>query len=400
MAENNDIISHSSYKATKQHFAERAVYLELQTQLYGQDMLLVKGSGSIAENDHLIRLDEMITSSRSPEEALLKRCTVFEIQNADGNQQEIDALQMMIQTRQAEFGQHRDNFFIEMGKAAGMQHRCGDGDEEERYPKWLRLLKMNSYGDGKGTKAILDMIKDPQHKLGPPVIRKRDTKKQRKDLEKEVKELREQLDTLHKMTIQYIGRMRTLRFFTQLKLFQQWSCAISEREPLTAPCCEKEFDSLEDLRVLALCGHTMCTECLFSPRHRNTCAFDGCTGEALEFHAIDARDLLSRKPTVPGPRHFGTKIEDLVGLVNKIKQDKQEEQILLFVQFTDVIKVIDKAFTAAGITFSTITGAEGKALVEDRAMQDFKGRRTGPKKNDKKKTVLILNASGSCAAGQ
>ncbi|MCJ1251824.1 hypothetical protein MMC30_009062 [Trapelia coarctata] len=384
-AEIGEIPSESIYKATTQHSAERAVYLELQTQLYGQDMQLVKGRGSNVDSDHLNRLHEMITTSASPEEALLKRCSVFQIESPGGKAEELEVLEMMIDTRQAEFEDHRLHLVDRLNEAVAMKQHCGEADTH--YQRWFGLVCENTYGDKAATENLRSMVYDAEKFLGP--------REAGEASQQDVQKLRELKITLHKMALEYVTRMRMLRFLQQFYGIQEWSRKTG-RKLFKVDCCGSKFENLDDLSVLALCGHTACKNCLYSDSHESMCPVNGCTGPALAFHAIDARELLNRPTAVPGPKHFGSKIEDLVKLVQEIKAADETAQILLFVQYVDVMKVIGKAFEAANVSFAAITGGSLKHGAENKIMQEFKGE--GPT-NVTPKTVLMLDASSSCAAG-
>lgn len=388
MAEIKDIDSESLYIATEQHLGERAVYLELQTQLYGQDMRHVQGgNGSSVDSDYLNRLHEMITTSKSPEEALLRRCSLFQVQNPSGGNGEIQVLDNMISTREEQLDEHRQIFLARLGEAAVMKQLCGQ--EDTHYQEWRDLVKRNKYGDHDASKEMLGMICDAEQSLTPP-----DGNNARKATTRDVEKLREKKDLLNELALQYVGRMRMCRFLHLLREVQQWSNTSQGRQ---AACCREPVNRVEDLCVLTVCGHPICKKCLSLPGRPDTCGYKGCNGPALEYHAIDTADLINRATTVPGPIHYGTKIADLVKLVEKIIGEDAEDRILLFVQYPDVMKAIQQAFVTADIPFATITGAPSKAKAESDAIDSFRGKGVG---RAKKVSVLILNASTSCASGQ
>jgi len=55
-------------------------------------------------------------------------------------------------------------------------------------------------------------------------------------------------------------------------------------------------------------------------------------------------------------------------LIQEIKTADEAAQILLFVQYAGIRKVIDKAFTAAKVSFATIAGAELKQTAGNKIM--------------------------------
>jgi len=390
-AEIGEIPSDSNYRATVQHCAERAFYLELQTQLYGQDMQLVRGGSSNVANDYQNRLHEMILTSASPEEALLKRCSVLEIESSDSKAKAINALKMTVDVRRSEYEEHRQNLIEQLGEAAAMKQHCGK--EDTHYERWVKLVKKNEYGDRKATRRIVKMIREAHKSLEPAearVVNKSDVK-QRRELDDPVKQLRELKDALHKTALEFVTRIRMWRFLKQLRSIQKRYRKREKRIAFTPDCCKKETQKLDGLSILALCGHSICEHCL---SHNTSCPVTDCTG--TDSHPISVEDLIRRKTTVRGPKHFGTKIEDLVKLIQEIKNSDTSAQILLFVQYDGIRQVINKAFTAAQVSFATITGAELKQTAENKIMQEFKGEGA---RNATPRTVLMLDASSSCAAG-
>ena len=375
---------------------------------------MARGSGANADSDHLSRLQDMISSSTCPEEALLKRCSIFEV-TGDDEEGEINVLGILISTREAEYHQIRQLFLVQLVEAARMKQHCGN--EETHYTRWLRQVERNNYGDYEATDKVIGLIKQAQESLTAPKVTDSaetadnaenaddaanteiaETAKEPKVTAKDLKKLREKKVELHNLCLEFVTRLRMVRFFAKLSQIQQLP-HIHIVAPFAADCCNRQFQRVDGLFLLALCGHTICRDCLNSPARGATCAVVGCNGPALGFHAIDAGDLTSRQNTISGPTHFGSKIANLVKLVKAITSNDEDDQILVFVQYMNVMDTITKAFTQDGVSFSKVTGAEGKGGVEDRAMKAFRGRKTDPKKNDKKTSVLLLNSSSSCAAG-
>ncbi|MCJ1397910.1 hypothetical protein MMC11_001106 [Xylographa trunciseda] len=407
-------VTHHIHKQCILSSSERARYIELQVRLYGQEMQLRSGKGVDVDNDHVRRLFAEITSSQSSEEALLKSCTRSmittrnklrytmdlhypetedrsKLRPREETDDMFDASAEIIEARTSQVQMQLISLREAVQIAEAQKRRLGDHDTH--YAAWTTYVRNNAYGDEEATDALLALINTAnQEAHSIPASEKIVGKK---EVEKAVKELRDQKAILHGKATEYVARKRMLRFFVSLhQIRQQASSGVFEQH-----CVHPPVRNISKLHLLGICGHIRCQNCL---REDNVniggaiCRVKGCTAGALDYHVIRAEDLIPGDTKVKGPVYYGKKIEDVIEMIKEIRDEKG--QILLFVQFVDMMKTLAGAFTASDITFSTITGESKDAKREDKMMQEFKDG-AKDKMGIPKVTVLMLNAGTACAAG-
>ncbi|MCJ1382603.1 hypothetical protein MMC17_005716 [Xylographa soralifera] len=412
-------VTHHIHKQCILTSSERAQYIELQVRLYGQEMQLRTGSGINVDNDHVRRLFEEITSSQSSEEALLKSCTRSRITSRNKLRNWMAARPLMpkaiplIPTGRSKltpYEETKDNFnasaeiieartsqvrmqLIDLRAAlqiAECQKRCL-GDHDTHYAAWKLYARNNAYGDREVTDTILELIRTAnQAARNLPESKKVVGKK---EIEKAAKALRDQKEELHKKATEYVARKRMLRFFLSLHQIRQW---VSSGD-FEQHCAHPPVRHIAELHLLGQCGHIRCQTCLnIGSISGSVCGVQGCTAGALDYHINHAEDLIPGETNVKGPVYYGKKIEDIIKMIRQIRD--QNGQILLFVQFVDMMATLAGAFQASDITFSTITGESKDAKREDKMMQEFKDG-AKDKMGMPKVTVLMLNAGSACAAG-
>ena len=400
-------------KSVTLHTAERALYLELQTHLYNEDMRIRQGSSTTTDNDCINRLYEIIATSSSPEEALLKRCSMFDTSYLPKTGGIVNALKTMITTRTGEVQEHCQKFFTAICEALELKIRCGNADIH--FADWKHCVTINHYGDTEASTKMHSMLSEAgkEVSLSSPVALSKEMEK------KVVCDLRNRQTMLHKASIELMQRMRMLRFLRSILLVLQ--VHVSRARPLVAICdsCRCEIGLFSGLVILGQCGHIVCTATVKSSSEENKssaeakvcletttiddkCPVSGCLGAALSFHRISVEVFLGGPSKVDATAHYGSKIADIVALIQRIsapkKKDEPGDQALVFVQFQQLMNMIEAAFTESGITFRTITGREKSLAKEDRMLEDFK--KSGSSNSKKSVAVLLLNAGSSCAAGQ
>ncbi|MCJ1389784.1 hypothetical protein MMC18_002641 [Xylographa bjoerkii] len=392
--------------------SERARYIELQVRLYGQEMQLRGGKGINVDNDHVRRLFEEITSSQSSEEALLKSCTRSRITARNKLRYRMEARPLIWEGRSKltplEEPEDKFNASAEIIEARTSQVRTQlidlraalqIAEREKRrldshdthYAAWKTYVRNNAYGDEEVTNALLELI-DIASKAALSIL---DTDKVvgKKEVDKAVKALRDRKEKLHMKATEYVARKRMLRFFLSLHQIRQWASSGAFEQHCTHP----PVHHIRELHLLGQCGHIRCQACLnMGDISGAICGVRGCSAGALDYHIIYAEDLLAGDTDVKGPVYYGKKIEDIIQMIKQIRD--QKGQILLFVQFVDMMATLAGAFRASGITFSTITGESKDAKKEDKMMQEFKDG-AKDKAGTPKVTVLMLNAGTACAAG-
>ena len=115
----------------------------------------------------------------------------------------------------------------------------------------------------------------------------------------------------------------------------------------------------------------------------------GCNAAAQSHQVGNACELGEEDP-VPGEgRQYGKKLEDVITLIKSIPED---DQVLLFVQFDDLMEKIASALRYHKISHYAITEKSTRPAVS--WVTDFQQNKT-----DKKKKVLVLNPAAEISSG-
>ena len=363
------------------------------------------------ENDYIRRMYDLISTSRSPKEALLRACSALDITMFSEIQGTVNALKLLIEVRTKDLEKHCQLFFQAILEALELKNRCGDADTH--FADYKRYVKCNHYGDDEACSRMQSMLSEGGKQVG----RFQGTALNSKEKKKVVQELRDKQTMLHKASIELVQRTRMLRLPRNVLFLLYIFVYRAKRYVPKCESCRRQVKLLSGLVILGQCGHLVCTGtlktsdkaettsdspeyCLETSRPRERCPVEGCEGAAFDFHKIPGEDFLGGPCEVDAKIHHGSKIADIVALIQTISKPEARgvsgDQALVFVQFEQLMGKIGTAFTESGIAFRMITGNEKKAGTEDRMLQDFRASSNTMNPVN----VLLLNASDSCAAGQ
>lgn len=212
----------------------------------------------------------------------------------------------------------------------------------------------------------------------------------RGDHSKFVQTLRILTGHLRVLAKELTSRVRALRFLETVKKLQQWQS--EERgEAVNCQSCPKQTlnhqnPNPSNIRVLGLCGHVACMSCLLHQDRNGHCLVENCKAPAEEHHIHPAQDF-NRKDDLKV--RYGAKLDAIIDLIKSVPE---EDQVLLFVQFEDLMHSVAGALEDEDITYYAIFNSQSKNAGEemDLFQQDV---------SDERKKVLILNPSNESAAG-
>lgn len=466
--------------------AERASYMELNQQLMSQDMKLSKGGGAKIDSDRANRLMEIMGSSKSPEEALLKRCSHFKLEDLGKIRKNgSDDCDLIVQARSNQYEATVAALKVNLKHATWLKRECTK--EHEHFTKWTRSVSANAFGDLETSDVLMKIVKTAEKEYStlhenifyrqPPsvedlpateekdeakektgeaapiskapskpkavkamkgvkagrVVKKskapskkasrkqavvqagsdldsdssgvplagitsiepKDTRPIRLETEPEkVKALRTLTGQLRNLAKELVSRTRALRFFEVVNAVQRWQTDLPAGLAISqGPTCSKCKSVAQDpsaIAILGLCGHTACERCLAAPERGGECVTIGCDAPAHNYHIQKAIELGQEDRKARVGRHDGEKMDDVMDLIeNKIPK---HDQVLVFVQFNDLMEKVSEASDHHGIKHWALT--EGSRRNAYKVMEDFQIN----DKKDKKK-VLILNVADESAAG-
>ncbi|KAH9913975.1 uncharacterized protein BXZ73DRAFT_92885 [Epithele typhae] len=339
--------------------AERAIYLELEHYLPREE----------SESDREKRLSQALGDSSTAEEALLKRCSHFDLDISD-RENAMKACEVIVEERTKQLEDCKKDLLKKLNTAVQMDKKIGRVPDESLFREFIRVTRTEGVGDQEATEAVCELLdeanvpaplKSATNKAGDS--NKRGGKSDI-DLSNAVKALiwdhREQTHEIRRVTKELVGRFRSLRYFTV------------------------------DVAVLSSCGHVGCYACVLSCAEKEECVYaasGACRAAARVLNVVKGDTLGVDDEARDGRgRHFGRKLEMIVDLIkNKIPK---EDRVLIFVQFPDLTLKVAQALEAHKIAFLEI---KGSASVKSKNLEKFQ--------NESKERVLLLNVMDESASG-
>lgn len=312
--------------------AERAIYLELKHHLDALDMVLKKGKLK-SESDRDKRLQESLGASDSAEEALLKRCSHFDLdftahKNSDNAPKQCDVI---VEERTKQLKECKEELKGVLQGAHSLYKTLPKSEEGTpyHYERWLTITKTTGVGDADATQEIRALIEFCAKKPVPattPSPKKAKSKKKRvgsDDEEDEVEDkpksdadriwdLREKTHRIRRLEKELVGRVRSLRYFEGVRDLQKSKGVL----PMHAcSVCSRAIEALADISILSSCGHMACHACLSTAAGDESCPIEGCRVAAVTSSVIKASTLGEEDIDSAKGRHFGIKLEEVMKLI-------------------------------------------------------------------------------------
>lgn len=432
VAEIDEIPSAEHIVLIRQTPAEKAIYLELYKQLmtYNRQLRRSSSRGGFG-SDQAERLDEIIASSSTTEEALIKRCTSLALQgrwDADGKPEAATCVSL-IETREEQLEKLKDGLDKKLKLAAWVY--CACNWSHEKFDKFVQSVARHDFGDMAVTGEVYPLLNTAIHtsrnedwKLffaNPDSKVQENEEDDRENIEitedtdaaaekptakakavmplptkpTQMREfepvLREVTTTIRNLLVEWVLRKRALRF---LKLVRQ--IQTNSAEVPSCDRCQNQPGLLAKMNILGSCGHAICFTCTQQTIEKEECAVEGCRGSGKRFNIINAMVLGcdTDDPNSPvadidkSSEYGGTKMDVLVDILGH--QIPNNERALLFIQFPDLMDIASKALDSARITHTMISSADRNASQK---IEKFQKEGFGNSK------VLLLNLGSEMAAG-
>ena len=321
--------------------AERAIYLELKHHLDALDMVLKK-SKLKSDSDRDKRLQESLGQSDSAEEALLKRCSHFDLDfSAHKSENAPKQCDVIVAERTKQLKDCKEELRTVLQEAQLLYICLPKGEEENHYERWLRVTKTSGVGDADATAQVRALIEAVLNSKPPP---KPTTPKKAKLVHKPKKvekqedgdeggddgvddpdkpktdadllwDLREKTHRLRRLEKELVGRVRSLRYFEGVRDLQKSKGTL----PITqCPVCSCKIETLGNISILSSCGHMGCHTCLTEAASDETCPIEGCRVAAVVSSVIRASTLGEEDTERAVGRHFGIKLEEVMKLIQYI----------------------------------------------------------------------------------
>ncbi|KAI0333863.1 hypothetical protein GY45DRAFT_1432004 [Cubamyces sp. BRFM 1775] len=393
IAEIDEIPCSQEIQKVKLPASERAIYLELEHHLRAIDMTVKRGKKS--ESDREKRLAQALGDSSTAEEALLKRCSHFELETGD-KENAIKACEVIVQERTKQLQDCKAELLKKLNDAVKMEKKIGKTPDESLFREYVRVTRTEGVGDKEATEAVQSLL-DEANIGGPlkPVTNKPNAKgsgkKDDSDIPKAIKDLmwdhREQTHEIRRITKELVGRVRSLRYFTVVRDLQRQA----EKPPVIhCPNCDRQDVPLAEVAVLSSCGHMGCYKCVVACADKEECVYaasGACRAAARALNIVKAESLGVDDEARDGRgKHYGLKLEKIMELIKKTIP--KEERVLIFVQFPDLTAKVAEALRSYRIPFLEI---KGSASQKSKNLEKFQ--------NDSEERVLLLNVMDESASG-
>lgn len=354
--------------------------------MMAQDMTIRKGKSRI-QNDREERLNQALDGCQTPEEALLKRCSHFTPSNLSIDQQNaLQACEVVLNERRRQYENLVTILKKDIRRAKSLRQQCEDVGGH--YDGWVSTIKSNSIGDPEANKVLEDVIATADRSKGSS----HDSEEEETFSTKQ-QELRELTNHLRGLSKELVSRQRSLRFFAIVQQLQL-SAPGSDLSPKGQTCSGCGNDNVDpaSLWLLTLCGHTACDRCMADAEVKGNCVKAHCTAPISESSRVRAIELCEKEEARLSGRHYGRKLEAIVNLVKH--EIPNEERVLLFVQFEDLMAKVEDALSEQGVSHVSLSKTRSKAKSQAK-----KGNPATLFQTDTSIKVLLLNLADETASG-
>ncbi|KII87340.1 hypothetical protein PLICRDRAFT_125381 [Plicaturopsis crispa FD-325 SS-3] len=381
--------------------SERAVYLELEHHLRAMDMTIKRSKKN--ESDRERRLAKSLGDSSTAEEALLKRCSHFDLDTSKTDNS-MKACEVIVRERTKQRDECEAEILAHLKKGLKLEKDVGKTGEESAWREWIRWVFDGKAGDADAT-ALLKVLFDKAGIVEAGAKQAGKPKELDKKTAEKVWALREHTHIMRRLEKELVGRVRSLRYFTAVRNLQKGSGA---SVVVTCPMCEDAEIPHDEVAVLSTCGHMGCTkhvrecaakeECLYKTAELAKQTTDGetgrkskesdiCSAAARVTYIVEAKNLGVDDVERTGKgKHYGAKLEAIVKLIKK--RLPADERVLIFVQFPDLMKKVEEVLIANKITYLELKGS-----ANSRSSNLTKFQENGPER------VLLLNVMEESASG-
>lgn len=269
----------------------------------------------------IIRLMSLFSTA---EEALLKRCSHFDLDTAHDDNA-IKQCDFIVKDRQQQLDDCKADLAKQLAVANKMQVDIGKTADESLFQEYVRISRAEGVGDTEASQMVVEIIDKAGISASRSAPNKsNDAKKSKGKDDSGLSEktkvklwaLREKTHDLRRITKELVGRVRSLRYFTVVRDLQKHL-----EKPFTVSCprCGREAIPFDEVAVLSSCGHTGCMTCVKACADKEECVYaeSGTCKAAARIINVIRGDTLGVDDAVSNSkgRHFGMKLEMMIRLI-------------------------------------------------------------------------------------
>ena len=404
---------------------ERAIYLELETHLKSLDMNNKKAlkSKKASSSDRASRIQKILQTSATAEEALLKCCSQFNMADEDSTaiQTIDDILHLRIEEKkrlEKEMKESLVSAFRQRHRIVSQQEdwlstaTTGKGEVADALGAYLGLVEAKKgvpHGCDESihqkVEEIVAMAKgefeaDPvgdddetesdqespnkKPKTAKPKAPANDKSLTDEELFDKKQALRNHMHGVRVLAKELCGRERSLRYIQWIRRFQKETV-------ITCMACTDGAQDGQSMEagVLSCCGHVGCLDCLKSCAALGKCVDPKCDARTSLAHIVPASKV--GVESNDGGGRFGKKLSEIVFKTKSIISES-DDRVLVFCQFEDLKEKVKSALGASGVEALEVSGT-----VQQQIKTIAKFQKDKPGKNDPR--VLLLKMDDEQAAG-
>jgi len=416
--------------------AERAIYLELETHLKSLEMnsQKAKKSKKSSKGDREKRMQQVLEDSADAEEALLKRCSHFDL--AGNSQTAIETCQQIIKTRE----EQKEDCIKDLVKqlSAAIRQRMAickiqkgwegtekesDGEVNDRLKLYENDVADSNCVSGGADEEIHELLKkvlkdaheeankDPNKKssrysmanVNENIDYQSDEEDESK--KKKVKEpkdkrpmeeikyamkyaLREHVHQLRTLNKELAGRIRSLRYFNWVLKFNEPGTMVPcNGTKYKRMCCPGPQVPAEKAGVLSSCGHAGSLACLEQCAAREECIDPTCRIPTKTSNIVSGISLGCNLEHKAGGV-WGTKLTTICKNIKGLVADG--DRVLVFVQFKDLKEKVAEALESVGVKTLQVKGTVQNQIKALSVMQ-----KEVPSHGDPKCLLLTMDDESS-----
>jgi hypothetical protein len=250
---------------------------------------------------------------RTAEEALLKRCSHFDLETSNNNA--MKACDVIVQERQKQLDECKTELLQSLQAGVKREKNLGNTGEESMFHEYVRVSRTEGVGD-KDASAVVNSLLDEAGVGTSKAKGKKDELQLSEKVKAQVWEHREKTHDIRRLTKELVGRVRSLRYFTVVRDLQK-----QREEPpvVSCPTCQRESLPIDEVAVLSSCGHMGCVECVRTCAEKEECVYaasGACKSAARVLNVVKADTLGVDDETRDGRgKHFGMKLEKVIHLI-------------------------------------------------------------------------------------
>lgn len=388
--------------------AEMAIYRELEHHLYSIDPNLAKLAKIKVDkqSDRDRRLREALGQSKSPEEALLKRCSHFTLDLDEGRlagEEAPDVCDFIHDLREEQLKDCKQQIKRQI-LAASHMHRDAVSKgyynavnaTSRHFAEWVKIIHSTASKDeatpdrSKGDAGADAFLRELAIECGctseSHIGRPRNSKDKHRSADVALYEekrgkgetedtyrvgrttiVRDAVVVLNRLVKELVGRIRSARYFDTVRRVLR----------------SADSDADSDIAVLSCCGHYGKIADVQEEARWGRCVDPTCGAQVQHLNILTAESLGSDRNS----GHYGYKLETLVTLIEKTPK---EDRVLVFVQFDDLFAKVHETLVRYGVPTEIL---QGTASAQAKTLTAFQKKKVSGAK------VLLLRATDSSSSG-